>query len=114
MATATIGYDKESPCDKLARLIAAKVLASTKERPELWTSDQKRIAHACIKYLAFGIDSENARRHTLASRPRFIHLHTSQNDILLCSYLEVEMEDPELFEQAATVRELFQSIAQRA
>ncbi len=110
MATATTGHDKEMPCAKLARLIGEKVLVSTRKRRDLWTDEQMRIARACIKFLAYGTDSNEAQRHTLASRPRFIHLHTKQNDILLCSYLEVEMDNPELVEQARIERELYRSI----
>jgi hypothetical protein len=104
MATATIGYDNEMPCDKLARLIAKRL------RPELWTRKQMQVAIACIKYLAYGTDSDKAQRHTLASRLRFIHLDATQNDILLCAYMDVEMDDPELVAQAAAERELYRDV----
>lgn len=54
-----------------------------------WSKDNRRVALACVKYLAYGISSKDSQRHIDSRRVRFNLLSESQSDLLYCLYLEV-------------------------
>lgn len=98
VATATLGYDKESPQQKLDRLLSTAMIKLIREQSGKWPDADITTARACVKYLAYGIDTAASQRHPDKNRLRFNRLTKAQNDTLFCCYTEVLLEEPSLIQ----------------
>lgn len=80
--TAT-GFCKESPEARTARLIGTALVEHFRAQPSAWWPEKDRIvAVKCIKFLAYGTESEEARLHH--TKDWFVHLTEKQSDLLFC------------------------------
>jgi hypothetical protein len=94
VATATLGYDKESPQQKFERLLGASFVKTMQDTNRTWSKEDGHVIRACIKYLVYGTEAEESRCHPDPNHLRFNRLTKAHNDILYCCYLEVIWEEP--------------------
>lgn len=93
-ATLKAPFSPESP-EQVVELRIGTTLARhiNSQRSTQWSAEDRRVAIACVKYLAHGTPSDASQQPSDNRRVRFNHLSMSQSDLLHCLYMEVKAWD---------------------